>query len=934
MGAVSFSFYTTAYGPPHLAHLLAGADDHADLRLAEELVDPWPEGFAFHVHRDQRSTRGVELCWESDRLQVRLLTLASPEDWELAFRFLEEASGGQGRVWTEDGQEAQVPELRERFGALCAQTNEGGAAFLVSRIEAGEAHLTLPGPVRSFCIGPRVLEELTSAGPAAGLTGRLLERIREVQYSAEAERYYSASVLQAASEGEVRFTLAAFGPGVRYLLPEVQFIALVSEDDRELFLDYDALLLLLTGWCRYLDERQVFVEALEGENWSVFLEWARRCAVDPVAFLQGEVPLDEHTARVQAGALELAARLQPNLAPPPGARRAELDRTIQLLESARTRDAEDLDVWGDLAAALGQRSRLLSSLDQPGAAVADQERAIRLLAKLARRHPPARAELALAYARRSDLAASQGQPRDACADLERAAAILVDLQEPREARLNLVACRCRQAELRAALGEGSEAEAILAAAAEAAEEIDEDAARVRILRTRARIEPQLAQTYQAEAYELAEAAALRDPSEVEEAIEVAADLWEGRLRRLEISAAEAANARALRLLEHEIRAGRAQPSWISRVLSARAALLGAQLRHREALAAAERSLALLSELDAPPLELARAWDAIASAREDTGDLDGSLCAYDEALECGDEASPGLQGLERARGHVLRATIQLEAGRPERAEADLAAARRALEPRSRLPSQRWLRAGILHAEARQASLQGRFSDARQAASQAVAVLDLLQDGDPMSEGFLAVVQVVLAEACLACAAEDEARAAIGSAQTVLDRHAAAGLRLGQPAQAAAARVRAELARRAGQPSEGLALVADALAGPAQSGPPHRRAFLFASRGHALWDLGEREAARQAYAEARRLLSAPLRPCELCEVVGEEVSRRGPELVEELRRLRSALAEGEPGSARAAAWARLREVLAGEGLDLGAPEFGSRDPGSPERDSDEE
>ena len=907
MGAVSFSFYTTAYGPPHLAHLLASADDHDDLRLAEELVDPWPEGFAFHVHRDQRSTRGVELCWESDQLQVRLLTLASPEDWELAFRLLEEAAGGQGRVRTEDGQESEVSELRERFGLLCAETNAGGAAFLVARIEAEQTHLTLPGPIRSFCIGPRVLEELTSAGPPDELTERLLERIREVQYSPEAERHYTASVLQASGEDELRFTLAAFGPGVRYLLPEVQFVALVSDEDRELFLDYDALLLLLTGWCRYLDERQVFVEALEGANWSAFLEWARRCALDPVAFLAGQVDLEAHAARVQAGALELAARLRPNLAPPPGARRAELDRTIELLEAARARDKEDLEVWSDLAAALGQRARLLSSLELPEAAVADQERAIRLLAKLARRNPPARADLALAYARRSDLAASQGQPRDACADLERAAAILEQLDEPREARLNLVACLCRQAELQAALGEGSQAEQSMGAAAAAADELDEDAARVRILRTRARIEPQLAATFQAEAYELAEAAALADPREVEEAFEVAADLWEGQLRRLQIRAAEASNARALRLLEHEVSAGRAQPSWISRVLSARAALLGAQLRHPEALAAAERCLALLQQLQAPQVELARAWDAIASAREDTGDLEGSLAAYDAALSCGDEDSPGLQGLERARGHVLRATIQLEAGRPERAEADLDAARRALEPRSRLPSQRWLKAGILHAEARQACLWGRFGEARQAAAQAVAVLDLLQDGDPMSEGFLAVVQVVLAEACLGNAAEEDARAAVTAAQTVLDRHEAAGLRLGEPTQAAAARIRAELARRAGQPSEGLALVDDALAGPARTGPPHRRAFLLASRGHALWDLGQREQARQAYAEARQLVSAPLRPCELCELLREELPRRGAELLVELRGLRSALAHDEPGSAGAVAWSRLGELL---------------------------
>jgi len=909
---VSFSFYTTAYGPPPLAHLLTSADDHGDLQVAEELVDPWLEGYAFHLHRDQLSTRGVELCWESDQLQVRLLTLASPEDWELAFRILEEATGPKGLIRTEDGREESVEDLRGLFGSLCETTNAGGTAFLVERIEEGESNLTLPGPIRPFCIGPRVLEELLSEGPREELTQRLLDRIRLVQYTGEADDYYAASVLQAASEEDVKFTLAAFGPGVRYLLPEVQFVALVSDDDQELFLDYDGLLALLSSWCRYLDERQVFVEALEGENWDLFLEVARTCSVDPLAFLQGHVDLDAHQARIEAGALELAARLRPGLGPTPSSRRAELDRTVELLESARDRDPEALGVWADLAAALGQRARLLSREGDVKAAIRDQEKSIRVLAKLARRDPEARSDLALAYARRSDQAASQGLPRDALADLERAASILSRVKEPREARLNLVACRCRQAELRAALGETSEVDRALAQAESIAEVSDEDGARVRILRTRARIFPEAAPIYLEAALGLAEALARRDPSEVEEAFEVAIDLWEGQLKRLEVAAAEQTNARALSLLEDELDAQRVSPVWIGRIMTARAALLGAQLRRAEALEVAERAGRLLRERGASAVELARAWDAIASAREDVSDLKGAVVAYDEALACGEGPEHGLRGLERARAHVLRATILIEDGQPDAAEADLAAARSVLDPSARAPSQRWLLAGVLHAEARQATLAGRPVEAQVAAARAVAVLELLQDGDPMSEGFLAIVRVVLGECHLALGQDEAASVAIRSALRVLDRHAAAGLRLGEPTQTTALRIQAELERRSGRPAESLAKADRGLRGSV--GLPHKRAALLAARGRALWDLGSRGEARAAFEEARQVLLSPFRPLELCSELEKELSLANSETSRDealaecvqagIQALTERLQDAPPSSAAALALARLR------------------------------
>ncbi|HBP19255.1 MAG TPA: hypothetical protein DEA08_15885, partial [Planctomycetes bacterium] len=368
---MSFSFYVTAYAPPAARLLIEQVDDHGDLRVAEEIQDgPWEEGFAYHLHREGVSTRGVELCWENDQLQVRLLTLASPEDWELAFRVLEEAAA-EDEVRGENGESAPASQVRETFASLCELSNEGGTAFLVDRIQSEEAVLTLPGPVRAFCIGPRLLGELEGAGERDELTQRILGKIREVQYTREARDYYCASVLQASVDDELAFTLTAFGPGVRYLLPEVQFVALVTEEDEELFLDHDSFLGLLSGWARYLDERQVFVEPLSGPNWERFLAAARACAVEPLAFVKGEVERDELAARAREHGAKLSETLDPHEPSPEDP--AELDRAIELLRDARERRPDDLGILDDLANAYAQRAQARLARGEHEEALRDQD---------------------------------------------------------------------------------------------------------------------------------------------------------------------------------------------------------------------------------------------------------------------------------------------------------------------------------------------------------------------------------------------------------------------------------------------------------------------------------------------------------------------------------------------------------------------------------
>jgi tetratricopeptide (TPR) repeat protein len=855
LASVSFSFYVTTYSPPLMADVIAAVDDHGDLRVAENLADPWPPGFAYHLHRAGASTRGVELCWEPDRVQVRMLTLASHEDWELAFRVLEEIAR-EGVIETEDEREVKAVDLRSTFAGMCDQTNTAGTEFLVSRINDEGASLTLPGPVRAFCIGPRLLKEL-SQGSEDELPARILEQIRRVQYTGEARDYYCASVLQASVEDDLGFTLTAFGPGVRYLLPDVQFVALVGEGDEELFLDYDSFLRLLGGWCRYLDERQVFVEALSGPNWDTFLAVARGCRVEPVPFLKGEVDHEDLAQRVARAGSRLAETLLP---PTPDAAEGdvpELDRAVELLESAWDKRPADLSILGDLALAYGQRAQSHHSQGAHETALRDQDRVLRLQAKLARRDPTQRPELALAWARRSDFSVALDAPRDALADLERAAAILEDCLEGggRDVALNLMATRCRQAEVCARIDDDKGARDALAQAETLCAQRDEPEAWGRLLRIRARLQrrrdPAAALLDLERAFRISQGSA-RSPEELDEFFALAEELWEERMRQLDVAAATAVVARSLEVLEREVEGDRARASWISRVLGAQATFEGARRDYSAALATAERALKLTMAAARPGDEewVARAYNTLASTLEDQGELARAADAYAHALAAFSRAD--VRGGELLRTRLLRASILIDAGRPvlARNELDRALAQLPAEPEGEAGS--WLHAGALHQRARVGRLLGQVERAQEDVVHSQALLAGLQDGDPYCEGYLAVVRVEAAEIASALGRTEEARANAEQGLAVLVRHGEAGLHFGLQAVCDAERLLAKLDRQGGNPEGALARI-DALVGRLDDrDPPLRLAQLQRARAAALADLGRREEAARALSEACRLL----------------------------------------------------------------------------------
>ena len=165
---MSFSFSLSAPERPDYQAVLFGLNLRDVQRLEEEdylTEGPWPDGVV-HFHRPGLSTRGVEVEWSDGEFIIEIPTLAAPEDYDLAFRFIESAATiFGGKVYPEEGESFAVEELRTLYNTeWMIQTNESAIVSIRALLKEEDQILMMFGTVRPFHIGAALLEELDELG--------------------------------------------------------------------------------------------------------------------------------------------------------------------------------------------------------------------------------------------------------------------------------------------------------------------------------------------------------------------------------------------------------------------------------------------------------------------------------------------------------------------------------------------------------------------------------------------------------------------------------------------------------------------------------------------------------------------------------------------------------------------------------------------------
>lgn len=251
-------------------------DKFADLK--NSTVALWPEAL-LHFYRLKISTRGVEISREIDTILVRINSLASPEDYELALRFVEVFTlESKQAVEDEDGRIVSSDQLRFVYSSdwINEQNGAGTNALIAMLKKEGNSTVTLPGVRRDFHVGRRLIKELSDAGPDSELTARLIQRMREVQFI-DTDYWYPAAVLEVVEPGTKRkFTASVWGAGGNYVFGDVDKL-LITLGDEVLFVPIETIPQVAPGKCRFLDEKQLLVEKFTNDEWTAVVDRARKC---------------------------------------------------------------------------------------------------------------------------------------------------------------------------------------------------------------------------------------------------------------------------------------------------------------------------------------------------------------------------------------------------------------------------------------------------------------------------------------------------------------------------------------------------------------------------------------------------------------------------------------------------------------------------------
>ncbi|CAN5576991.1 hypothetical protein BH11MYX1_BH11MYX1_30720 [soil metagenome] len=252
-----------------------------DLRSLEDVPppgEPWPEGIR-HLFREEVSTRTTEITCSGGELTVRMFSMASPEDVELAIAIVTYLAehAGVTEVASDSRGTIALDELANLYSAAWVDNQlRSGHAALGTLVREGKGPIEVPGPNRSFVVGARVLLQLGTDQPHV----QLLESIRRVQWIP----IRSGSVFTAHATSDHREIKLAMWLGEEVVFPDVEFCGIAIDpgaDKPAVFMIPAARVPELAGerWTA-IDERQGILADV-GSGWPAIVAAARAFEVTP-----------------------------------------------------------------------------------------------------------------------------------------------------------------------------------------------------------------------------------------------------------------------------------------------------------------------------------------------------------------------------------------------------------------------------------------------------------------------------------------------------------------------------------------------------------------------------------------------------------------------------------------------------------------------------
>ena len=276
--SVVFTVPTSAAPPIELA--LRGVHREG-LVSSPELEGVWAEGVT-RLHLPGRSTRGVEVALDPEELTVRMLSLASEDDWALGGQILGNIAAWAG-VAIESDHHGTVPasELGQIIDGAWLELAKSGVGTVSALIASGRGPITIPGAVRDVCLGARTVADWGRDRDDA-TAARWLEEIRRIQYL---ERSLPGAVFGGkftlTTKDDEERSLAIWTPAPHWGMPDVELVCIggLTEEEKPLLIPQQAVETIAEGHWGWLDERQRLISTFDESRWPELRDRASAHAV-------------------------------------------------------------------------------------------------------------------------------------------------------------------------------------------------------------------------------------------------------------------------------------------------------------------------------------------------------------------------------------------------------------------------------------------------------------------------------------------------------------------------------------------------------------------------------------------------------------------------------------------------------------------------------
>jgi hypothetical protein len=274
------NFYVPSNEIPSHRELAGGVPYKVD--TMEDVAD-LHEG-VIHFFRPGISCRPIEVQYEDGRTCFRIPYPSSADDLSFAFDLIRGAAQRyESAITDETGEAYEIPHFDAKFGSagwIKARSQWGLDVLLTQATQAFAEDenigcVAFEGPVRPFHLGARIITELLEGGnrlPA----DKLFAMIRKSQY--EFSEFTDCRVYSFThKETDRQFTLAIIGPGVDYIIPDVNYVALPLETTGQnaIHIPQTALPILAPEKVDWIDELQFGFRAVDDETWPSFVERAK-----------------------------------------------------------------------------------------------------------------------------------------------------------------------------------------------------------------------------------------------------------------------------------------------------------------------------------------------------------------------------------------------------------------------------------------------------------------------------------------------------------------------------------------------------------------------------------------------------------------------------------------------------------------------------------